>query len=64
MESLTVSKEIAKYFEILKNLDGKAKKSLINELRKSIDFKSKNEPDIKSLFSVWEDIRNSNEIKT
>jgi hypothetical protein len=63
MGSLTISnKTLDKYFGYLKNLDNKAKKSLINKLTKSIETKSKKEFDLNKLFGAWSDDRSSDEI--
>ena len=63
MGSLAISNKILdKYFGYLKNLDNKSKKSLIIKLTKSIETKSKKEFDLNSIFGVWEDDRNSDEI--
>ncbi|MBA3986257.1 MAG: hypothetical protein H0X63_06750 [Flavobacteriales bacterium] len=63
MGSLTISNKISeKYFGYLKNLDNKAKMTLIDKLTKSLDKKSKNEFDLTSLFGAWEDTKNSKEI--
>lgn len=63
MSSLSVSnKMLDKYFGYLKNLDNKAKRSLISKLTKSLDSKSKKEFDLKSIFGAWEDDRDSDAI--
>jgi len=63
MGSLTISnKMLDKYFGYLKNLDNKAKKSLIAKLTKSIETKPKKDFDPKSIFGAWVDNRTSDEI--
>ncbi len=63
MGSLTISNKILdKYFNYLKNLDNKAKKSLIIKLTKSIETKSKKEFDLNKMFGAWVDNRSSDEI--
>lgn len=60
MGSLVISNKILdKYFGYLKNLDNKAKRSLINKLTKSIKVKSEAKFDLKSLFGAWEDDKSS-----
>ena len=63
MGSLTISNKILdKYFGYLKNLDNKAKKSLIAKLTDSIEKKPEKEFDPKSIFGAWVDNRTSDEI--
>jgi|TARA_B100000378_G_scaffold276888_1_gene275782 hypothetical protein len=63
MGSLTISNKVLdKYFGYLKNLDNKAKKSLIIKLTKSIETKSKKEFDINKMFGAWNDNKSSDEI--
>lgn len=63
MGSLAVSNKILdKYFGYLKNLDNNTKKNLIIKLTKSIETKSKEPFDIKTIFGAWEDERTSDEI--
>jgi len=63
MGSLTISSKILdKYFGYLKNLDDKAKKSLIDKLTDSMERKPKKEFDPKSIFGAWVDNRTSDEI--
>lgn len=63
MGSLTISSKILeKYFGYLKNLDNKAKKSLIVKLTESMEIKPKKEFDPKSIFGAWVDNRTSDEI--
>tara|TARA_R110000850_G_scaffold218852_2_gene344384 strand:+ start:4538 stop:4963 length:426 start_codon:yes stop_codon:yes gene_type:complete len=51
-----------KYFGYLKNLDTKAKKSLIQRLTQSLENKSSKAFDLNSLFGAWEDEQSSDEI--
>lgn len=63
MGSLTISnKTLDKYFGYLKNLDNRAKKSLIAKLTESIEIKPKKEFNPKSIFGAWIDSRTSDEI--
>jgi hypothetical protein len=63
MGSLTISKKILdKYFGYLKNLDNKAKKSLIVKLAESIEVEPKKKFDPESIFGAWVDNRTSDEI--
>jgi len=63
MGNLAISNKILdKYFNFLKNLDNETKKILINKLNKSIETKSKEDFDLKSIFDAWEDDRTSDEI--
>lgn len=63
MGSLTISNKILnKYFGYLKNLDNKAKKSLIIKLTKSLETKSKKKFDLNEIFGGWEDDRDADEI--
>lgn len=63
MASLSISNKILdKYFGYLKYLDNNAKKKLIVKLTESIEIKSDEKFDIKSIFGTWEDDRTSDEI--
>jgi len=63
MGSLTISDKILdKYFGYLKNLDTKAKKSLISKLTKSIETKPKKEFDLNKMFGAWIDDKSTDEI--
>ncbi|WP_432672938.1 hypothetical protein [Flavobacterium sp. SM2513] len=63
MASLSISNKILeKYFGYLKYLDNSAKKKLIVKLTESIETKSDEKFDIKSIFGTWEDDRTSDEI--
>lgn len=63
MGSLTISNKILdRYFGYLKNLDNKAKKSLIAKLTESIETKPERGFDPKSFFGAWVDNRTSDEI--
>ncbi len=63
MGSLTISNKVLdKYFGYLKNLDNKAKKSLIIKLTKSIEAKPKKEFDLNKIFGAWSDDKSSDEI--
>lgn len=63
MGGLTITNKILdKYFGYLKNLDNKAKKSLIVKLTESIENKPKKGFDPKSIFGAWVDNRSSDEI--
>jgi hypothetical protein len=50
------------YFEYLKNLDTKTKKSLILKLTQSLEAKSSKDIDPDSLFGAWQDEQSSDEI--
>ncbi len=50
------------YFGYLKNLDTKAKKSLILKLSKSLENKSSKRFDLNTLFGAWEDEQSSDEL--
>lgn len=63
MGSLTVSNKVLdKYFGYLKNLDNKAKKTLIAKLTESLDIRPKKKFDPESIFGAWVDNRTSDEI--
>ena len=63
MGGLTISNKILdKYFGHLKNLDNKAKKSLIIRLTESIEIKPKKAFELSSIFGAWVDNRSADEI--
>ena len=63
MGSLTVSNKVLdKYFGYLKNLDNKAKKTLMVKLFESIEIKPKKKFDPESICGAWIDNRTSIEI--
>ncbi|HET8808703.1 MAG TPA: hypothetical protein VFM65_00370 [Flavobacteriaceae bacterium] len=64
MGGLAISNKVLdKYFGYLKNLDNKAKKSLIAKLTKSISrTKPSKKIGLSKMYGAWDDDRNSDEI--
>ena len=62
MSLALTNKTIDKYFGFLSRLDKRSKKKLIIKLTESIEEKTTENINLKSLYGAWDDSRDSDEI--